>query len=114
MPNFDAEIARRVVTDLGRTQNAIDGALKKLSVLTVDVLDAFGDARLSDATTQPALEGLADGFKMMVNGRKAFVSVHQELISMKVESNLKHVEIGCDPGPICPWDIKAPELRVVA
>lgn len=114
MSEFDPENARRVVTDLGRTHCAIDGALKKMSMLTADVLEAFGKARLSDEATQPTLEGLADGFKMMVDGRRAFVSVHRQLIEMKAESNLRLVEIGCEPGPVCPWDAYPAGLRVVA
>lgn len=114
MPEFNASTARRVVTNIGRTQNAIDGALKKLSVLTADVLDAFGEARLNDAMTQPALEGLADGFKKMVDGRRAFVDVHRELIDMKDQSNLRLVEIGCEPGPVCRWNQPSGELRSVA
>ncbi|MBZ9648536.1 hypothetical protein K9B33_13360 [Sphingobium sp. 3R8] len=118
MENLNADTARQVVTNLGRTQNAIDGALKKLSVLTTDVLNAFDEARLNDAMTQPTLEGLADGFKMMVDGRRAFVTVHQELIDMKFQSNLRHAEIGCEPGPVCPWKIDTAgdqhHLRVVA
>lgn len=114
MSDFNLDLARRVVTDIGRTQNAIDGALKKLSTLTAGVLDVFGEARLNDAMTQPTLEGLADGFKMMVDGRRAFVTVHRELIDMKVGSVLRNVEIGCEPGPVCPVDMDKPELRVVA
>lgn len=114
MPDFNPLLARRVVTDIGRTQNAIDGALKKLSMLTTDVLEAFGDARLSDAATQPTLEGIAQGFSTMVAGRSAFVEVHRTLIEMKMTSNLRTVEIGCEPGPVCPWDSAVPQLQEVA
>lgn len=62
MPDFNPLLARRVVTDIGRTQNAIDGALKKLSMLTTDVLEAFGDARLSDAATSPRWKALPRAF----------------------------------------------------
>ena len=41
MTDFNPLLARRVVTHLGRTQNAIDGALKKFSMLTTDVLEAL-------------------------------------------------------------------------
>ena len=115
MSEFNPLQARKVVTDLGRTQNAIDGALKKLSTLTTDVLEAFGDARLSDAATQPTLEGLAEGFTAFVTGRRTFVDVHQQLIEMKVDSNLKNLEIGCEPGPLCPWiEPETTTLRAVA
>lgn len=114
MSEFNPMLARKVVTDLGRTQNAIDGTLKKLSMLTTDVLEAFGNAGLNDALTQPALEGLAEGFSTIVAGRKVFVGVHRELIDMKMESNLRHVEIGCEPGPVCPWIEPEAILRAVA
>lgn len=116
MTDFNPLLARRVVTDLGRTQNAIDGALKKFSMLTTDVLEALEDADVSDAATQPALERLADGFKTIVDGRRAFVDAHLELIGMKMDSNLRNVPIGCVPGPVCPWiePVQNNELRVVA
>ncbi|MCK0530665.1 hypothetical protein [Sphingobium agri] len=116
MTDFNPLLARRVVTDIGRTQNAIDGALKKFSMLATDVLEAFEDASLNDAASQPALERLAEGFKTIVDGRRAFVDVHLELIGMKMDSNLKNVPIGCVPGPVCPWiePAETNELRVVA
>lgn len=101
MPEFNPLLARRVVTDLGRTHNAIDAALKKLANLTTDVLEVFGDAQLSDETTQPSLQDIAQGFSAIVAGRGAFVQVHQRLIEMKMESNLRSIEIGCVAGPIC-------------
>lgn len=114
MSQYNPMLARRVVTDLGRTQNAIDGALKKLSMLVTDVLEAFGDAKVSDAATQPTLEGLAEGFHTIVAGRRAFVDVHRNLIEMKMTSNLRQVEIGCEPGPLCPWIEPGTELQAVA
>lgn len=116
MTDFNPLLARRVVTDIGRTQNAIDGALKKFSMLATDVLEAFEDASVSDATTQPALERLAEGFKTIVDGRRAFVDVHLQLIQMKMDSNLREVPIGCVPGPVCPWiePEQSVELRAVA
>ncbi len=116
MTDFNPLLARRVVTDLGRTQNAIDGALKKFSMLTTDVLEALEDAAISDAATQPALERLAAGFKTIVDGRRAFVDAHLELIEMKMGSNLRDTPIGCVPGPVCPWiePEQKLELRQVA
>lgn len=114
MSEFNPMLARKVVTDLGRTQNAIDGTLKKLSMLATDVLEAFGEARLSDAASQPTLEGLAEGFNTIVAGRRAFVGLHRELIEMKMDSNLRQVEIGCEPGPVCPWVAPETNLRAVA
>jgi len=114
MSEFNPLLARRVVTDLGRTQNAIDGALKKLSLLATDVLEAFGDARMNDAATQPTLERLAKGFHTIVEGRREFVDLHQGLIEMKMGSNLRNVEIGCEPGPVCPWIEPETKLRAVA
>lgn len=115
MPDFNPMLARRVVTDIGRTQNAIDGALKKFANLATDVLEAFGDAQMSDAATQPALEEIATGFQSIVTGRRAFVAVHQRLIDMKMASNLRKVEIGCSFGPICPPPSMAEEeLSAVA
>jgi hypothetical protein len=114
MSEFNSEHARKVVTDLGRTQNAIDGALRKLSMLTTDVIDAFGEARLNDAAAQPTLEDLAKGFSIFVTGRRTFVDVHQKLIEMKMDSNLHNVEIGCEPGPLCPWIESETKLRAVA
>lgn len=114
MSEFNPLLARKVVTDLGRTQNAIDGALKKLSMLATDVLEAFGEARLNDAASQPTLEGLAEGFNTIVAGRRAFVGLHRELIEMKMDSNLRHVEVGCEPGPVCPWIETETHLRAVA
>ncbi|MDI1295443.1 MAG: hypothetical protein PSY12_06090 [bacterium] len=114
MSEYNPILARRVVTDLGRTQNAIDGALKKLSMLATDVLEAFGEAAVSDAETQPTLEGLAEGFNTIVAGRRAFVDVHRNLIALKISSNLRTTEIGCEPGPICPWNEAKPDIRRVA
>lgn len=109
MLEFNAEQARKIVTGLGRTQNQIDGALRKFSMLTTDVIDAFSEAQMSDATSQPALEELADGFSSFVAGRRKFVDLHQRLIDMKADSNLQLAEIGCAPGPLCPWK---PETRL--
>lgn len=114
MSKFNPEQARKVVTDIGRTQNAIDGMLKKLSMLTTDVIDAFGEASLSDAASQPTLEDLARGFSTFVAGRRKFVNAHQKLIEMKMDSNLRNVEIGCDPGPLCPWIEPEAKLHLVA
>lgn len=115
MPDYNPMLARRVVTDIGRTHNAIDGALKKLSMLTTDVLEAFSDAQLNDAMTQPVLEDIANGFSTIVAGRGAFVSAHQKLIEMKMDSNLRKVEIGCSIGPICPLPfVEEAQLREVA
>ncbi|MEJ7933912.1 hypothetical protein WG907_06515 [Sphingobium sp. AN558] len=114
MSQYNPLLARRVVTDIGRTQNAIDGALKKLTTLATDVLEAFAEAQVSDAATQPTLEGLAEGFNTIVAGRRAFVDVHRQLIDLKMSSNLRSVEIGCEPGPICPWIEPAADLRAVA
>lgn len=114
MANVDIELAQRVVKDLGRAQNAIDSTIKKLSVLTSNVMDALQQAKLSDSRTQPTLEGLADGFRSIVDTRRSFVHVHGELIDMKMTSDLNNVEIGCEPGPACPWDQATPGLRAVA
>jgi len=114
MTEFHPQQARKIVTDLGRTQLLIDGTLKKFSMLTTDVIEAFSEAKLSDAASQPALEELADGFKTFVEGRRNFVNAHQMLIDMKQDSNLRNVEIGCDPGPLCPWIEPAANLRAVA
>ena len=114
MSEYNPMLARKVVTDIGRAQNAIDGALKKFSTLTTDVLEAFADAQVSDAATQPTLESLAEGFKTMVAGRGAFVDAHLKLIDMKMDSNLRTVEIGCEPGPVCPWIKPESTLRAVA
>ena len=115
MPDYNPMLARRVVTDIGRTHNAIDGALKKPSMLTTDVLEAFSDAQLNDAMTQPVLEDIAKGFSTTVAGRGAYVRAHQKLIEMKMESNLRKVEIGCAIGPICPLPfVEEAQLREVA
>lgn len=114
MSEYNPIMARKVVTGIGRAQNAIDGALKKFSTLTTDVLEAFTDAQVSDAATQPTLERLAEGFKTIVAGRGAFVDAHLMLIDMKMGSNLRNVEIGCEPGPVCPWIEPATSLRAVA
>src|SRR3546814_1416789 len=58
MTDFNPQQARKIVTDLGRTQLLIDGALKKFSMLTTDVIEAFPEAKLSDAASQPTLEEL--------------------------------------------------------
>lgn len=104
MIEFNPQQARKIVTDLGRTQLLIDGTLQKFSVLITHVIKAFSDAKLSDAASQPALETLADGFKTFVEGRRHFVNAHQMLIDMKRDSNLRNTEIGCAPGPspCCP------------
>lgn len=114
MSNFNPDQARKVVTDIGRAQNAIDGALRKLSMLTTDVLEALNEASVSDAASQPALEDLAKGFSTFVAGRRTFVNAHEKLIGMKMASNLRSVEIGCDPGPLCPWIEPEQKLRAVA
>lgn len=114
MTQFNAEQARSIVTDLGRTQNFIDGTLKKFSMLTTDVIDAFREAQLSDAASQPTLEELAEGFSTFVAGRRKFVNAHQRLIEMKMDSNLHNVEIGCAPGPLCPWIEPESKLHLVA
>lgn len=113
MTQVSVQIAQKVVVDLGRAQNAIDASLKKMTDRTADVLLAFEEARLSDAATQPALEDLATGFSTIVAGRGAFVNAHQKLIDMKMGSDLRHVEIGCSPGPACPINIQ-PTIRRVA
>src|SRR3546814_11622342 len=98
MTDFNPQQARKIVTDLGRTQLLIDGALKKFSMLTTDVIEAFSEAKLSDAASQPTLEELADGFKTFVEGRRNFVKAHKMLIEMKKDSNLHNVKNGCAPG----------------
>ena len=114
MTDFNPQQARKIVTDLGRTQLLIDGALKKFSMVTTDLIDAFSDAKLNDAAGQPALEELAEGFKTFVEGRRNFVNAHKMLIDMKQDSNLRTVEIGCDPGPLCPWIAPESKLELVA
>lgn len=94
---------RRIVTDLSRTQNAIDGTLKKFVMLTADVLETIEDTAVSDAAAQPALERLAEGLKTMVDGRRAFLDAHLEIIAIKMESNLRDAPVGCVPGSACPW-----------
>src|SRR3546814_15426047 len=114
MTDFKPQQARKIVTELGRTQLLIDGALKKFSMLTTDVIEAFSEAKLSDAASQPTLEELADGFKTFVEGRRNFVNAHKMLIDMKKDSNLHTVEIGCAPGPLCPWIEPESKLQLVA
>lgn len=114
MSEYNPVLARKVVTDIGRAQNAIDGALRKFSMLTTGVLETFADAKVSDAATQPAIESLAEGFNIIVAGRRAFVDAHLKLIDMKMDSNLRNVEIGCEPGPVCPWIEPSTHLRAVA
>ncbi len=114
MAEYNPMLARKVVTDIGRAQNAIDGALRKFSSLTTGVLEALADAQVSDVATQPALEDLAEGFQTIVAGRRAFVNAHLKLIDMKIESNLRTVEIGCSPGPVCPWIEPEANLQLVA
>ena len=56
-----------------------------------------------------------DDIEIHVAGRGAFVSAHQKLIEMKMESNLRKVEIGCTVGPICPLPfVEEAQLREVA
>jgi hypothetical protein len=114
MSEFKPDQARKIVTGIGRTQNGLDNALKKFSMLTTDVLEAFADARMNDAASQPTLEDLAEGFSMIVAGRRKFVNAHQNLIDMKAGSNLRNVEVGCDPGPLCPWIQPEAGLHLVA
>lgn len=113
MSQVSVQLARKVVVNLGRAQNAIDASLKKMTDLTAGVLDAFDEAKLSDVATQPALEYLAKGFSTIVAGRAAFVDAHRELIEMKMDSELRHVEIGCSPGPACPVSAQ-PSFQLVA
>lgn len=115
MAQYNPMTARRIVTEINRTQAAFDSTLKRMAQLTLTMLEASGEAKLPAMASQAALEKMSSGLSQIVAGRGDFVVAHHTMVQMKKSSNLRQVEIGCTPGPACesPF-VESAALRSVA
>jgi hypothetical protein len=101
MQGYNPMTARRIVVEINRTHAAIDASLMRMTQLTSSFLAANNEAKLPAHAAQFFLEDMVKGLSTIIEGRGQFVSAHRKMVEMKNASNLKNVEIGCSPGPIC-------------
>ena len=113
MTNLDLDSSLAVAEQINTTCAAMDQSIAEMAVLTSKIVSASRASQMAPSTSQDVLRTMANGISQLIEGRSTFVSAHNQMIGIKMESDHSITDFGCwGYGPLV--NPQLAELKIVA
>jgi hypothetical protein len=95
-------VVKRVAERLWATEDAVDAAIAKTSMLMAGVVEAREELKVSHSLADPTMLKLAEALKAMADARHAVIEAHKALDEAKLRIGVR-TKLEGDPGKV--WNM---------
>ncbi|MFZ5746897.1 MAG: hypothetical protein ACOY45_04475 [Pseudomonadota bacterium] len=99
MTNLTEAAGWVIAGDMTTVFHATDSALLQSVRLAGSVLEGTSQSDMHPRTKQKLLEAMSQGYDKMLEGRKAMLQAHGQMVVIQRRSNLAEVDFGCWGAP---------------